>query len=318
MRVSWLRGLIRRRGNAAVLLAGLVLLCAAFCRKKRRVLLLLAAVLLALCWFGKGCRFGAPGLRVTFLDVGKGDAIVVETPSGKTLVVDTGGMVGDEDRGKRTIAPYLEKRGIKKIDALLLTHPHPDHISGTATLLERFAVGGLFDNGTGGSDKRVRQYRSLAEEKGVPYRVVTRGETLDLGRGVSLTAVSPPKNLPVRGVNNGSIVLRLQYGNTVFLLTGDAETDSEAEMLKSGQSLGCDVLKVAHHGSRASTSPGFVAAAHPRIAVISVSSNNRSGYPHREILDRLERSGARIYRTDRNGPIVCLTDGSRLRVETAR
>lgn len=258
-------------------------------------------------------------LRVTFLDVGKGDAAVIETPSGKVVIVDTGGKLANgADHGSRTIAPYLRSHGSKRISVLLLTHPHPDHISGATTLLQEFPVGVLLDNGIAADSPEVRRYRQAARERGVPMHIGARGTRISLGEGVTLRVLAPPRTTTAGRINNTSIVLRLEYGQTAFLLTGDAEADSEAEMIADGQNLACNLLKVGHHGSNASTSAALLAAAHPQIAVISVNAGNGAGYPHPELLDRLRAAGARVYRTDQNGSITCLSDGAHLRVETAR
>jgi len=280
------------------------------------------AILLAValpCAFRQHAREQqASALRVTFLDVGKGDAAVIETPSGKVIVVDTGGKLADgADHGSRTIAPFLRAHGRNKIGVLLLTHPHPDHIAGAATLLKEFPVSVLIDNGVDVELPEVQRYRQAARERDVPVHVGARGTSISIGEGIVLRMLAPPRSNKAFGrVNNSSIVLRLEYGKTAFLLTGDAEADSEAEMLASGQNVACNVLKVGHHGSNASTSEELLAAAHPQIAVISVNSGNRIGYPHPELLDRLHRAGARIYRTDKNGSVTCLSDGAQIRVET--
>ena len=261
----------------------------------------------------------AHGLRVTFLDVGKGDAAVVETPSGKIIVVDTGGKLRDgTDHGSRTIAPFLRAHGKERITFLLLTHPHPDHISGAVSLLHEFSVAGLIDNGLDSDIPEVQRYRQAARDRKVNYYVGARGTSIALGEGVILRILAPPRTTAAGRVNNSSIVMRLEYGKTAFLLTGDAETESEADMLASGQNVACNVLKVGHHGSRASTSAELLAAAHPQIAVISVNANNGAGYPHPELLDRLKTAGARVYRTDQKGNLTCLSDGKQIHIETER
>jgi competence protein ComEC len=262
----------------------------------------------------------APILRVTFLDVGKGDAAVIETPSGKVVVVDTGGKLGSGagDHGSRTIAPFLRAHGKERIAFLLLTHPHPDHISGAVSLLNAFPVAGLVDNGVAADSAEVRRYRQAAQDRNVRLFVGARGTTISLGDGVVLRLVAPPRATAAGRVNNSSIVVCLEYGKTAFLLTGDAEAESEGEMIAADQNLACNVLKVGHHGSNASTSAALLSAAHPQIAVISVNANNSAGYPHPELLDRLRAARARVYRTDQNGNVTCLSDGTRIRVETQR
>jgi competence protein ComEC len=317
---TWLRQLIKRRGALGILIAGCVLLPGALWRRRSgRTLLLAVPGLLACLLLFRSHGPHAEPLRVTFLDVGKGDAIVIETPRGTTLVVDTGGALRDgDDQARRTILPYLQSRGKREIVGLLLTHPHPDHVGGAATLIERLPVGMLLDNGVDSTLPEYRRYRDAARARNVKCYEMRRGTTLETSDGVCLRALAPPRTLAVGRVNNTSIVLRLEYGRTAFLLTGDAETESEAEMLQSGQPLACDVLKVGHHGSKQSSSAEFVAAVKPRIAVISVDANNRNGYPAPEVLERLERAGATIYRTDRHGTITCTSDGNQVRVQTAR
>jgi competence protein ComEC len=326
MNVTWLRRLVKRGGVAGVVIAGAILLARALAGRRHRWLLVTAGLLLL------GGLILLPGshrllsdalpsnpLRVTFLDVGKGDAIVIETTNGAAAVVDAGGTLrGGGDQAGRTIIPYLRSRGIRSIGALILTHPHPDHIGGAATLIEQFPIAFLLDNGVDSTLPEYRRYRDAARAHKVEYHQMRRGTAVTFGDGVRLTAIAPPRSLAQGRTNNTSIVLRLEYGNNVFLLTGDAEAESESEMLRSGQPLACDVLKVGHHGSKQSSSPEFVAAARPRIAIISVDANNRNGYPAPEVLERLKRAGAEIYRTDQHGAITCIADGKEIRVETAR
>src|SRR5579871_4551210 len=275
MNVTWLRRLVTRGGVPGVLIAGgVVLICMLVHRRDRALaallgLLLLVGIALKLNVGSHQIGMHRPQaipLRVTFLDVGKGDAVVIETPGGGTIVVDTGGTLRDgDDQANRAIIPYLQSRGVRHIGALLLTHPHPDHIGGAATLIERYPINFLLDNGVDSSLPEFRRYREAARERDVEYHQMRRGSRLETSDGVRLTAIAPPQSLTQGWINNSSIVLRLEYGRNVFLLTGDAETESEGEILRSGQPLVCDVLKVGHHGGKQSSSAEFVAAARPRI-----------------------------------------------------
>jgi competence protein ComEC len=259
-------------------------------------------------------------LRVTFLDVGQGDGVVIETPSGKTLVIDTGNLDADgaDDMGRRVIAPYLRQRGINRIGVLFLTHPDTDHIGGAATLLEQFPTDLLIDNGqfTRSDSPVAARVLQTASARRVPLRSARRGQELTTGDGVTIRVLAPTSAALFGPENDASIVLRIEYGQTVFLLTGDAGTTAETELLTSHQPLICDVLKAGHHGSRTSSIPAFLDAAHPRVAVFSAGRRNAHGHPAREVLERFAARNVKIYRTDQHGAITCRTDGITLRVET--
>ena len=261
-----------------------------------------------------------PELRVTFLDVGQGDAAVIETPGGRTVLMDTGGrdIEGDNDEGRRTVAPFLRSRGVNRIDAMLLSHPHADHIGGAATLLNRFTVNLVMDNGQDADKPLVSEILTTAQAHHALYKTARRGQVLELGDGVVLRVLAPTETETQGPVNNASLVVRLEYGQTSLLFTGDAETDEERDLLTNGDrnALACNALKVGHHGSDTSTTPDFLAAAHPALAVVSVGKRNLYGHPRREILDRLAAGGVKTFRTDQNGAVTLISDGVRFRAET--
>ena len=259
-------------------------------------------------------------LRVTFLDVGQGDAAVIETPGGSTLVVDTGRIneQSGSDEGQRVVTPYLKSRGVNRIDILLLSHPHADHIGGAASLLERFSVGLLLDNGQDSDYPLVAHYLQSAQASRVAYRTAQRGQVIALADGVILRILSPTPEERGGPVNDASLVLRVEYGKTAFLFTGDAEINEETDLLAARQPLAADVLKVGHHGSVTSSTPEFLAAVHPKTAVISVGKHNLYGHPRREILERLAAEGVQTFRTDRSGAVTCISDGVSVRVAAMR
>jgi competence protein ComEC len=262
-------------------------------------------------------------LRMTVLDVGKADCLVVESPGGRVLVVDAAGFTGrGDDRARTVVAPYLRRRGIRRIDPLVLTHPHPDHIAGAATLIEQFAVGQVYDNGTvrPEDDGLVRRYVEAAQAKGVPVSPVRAGQMLEWERCLLVTVLNPVENrrAPGQSVNDTSVVLRVAYGRTAFLLTGDARAPVEDRLRESGATLRADVLKVAHHGSVRATTAPFLDAVRPAYAAISVSASNRSGHPSPETLRRLEAAGATVWRTDRHGNVTFTTDGRRITASAER
>ena len=291
----------------------------------RLLLLFVASIGLLLGWhFWRGQGDGL--LHVSFLDVGQGDAAVIETPSGKVIMIDTGGagMDGSGDGGSQVVAPFLRQRGIERINDLILTHPHADHIGGAASLLRRFDVETLLDNGQPTASSVVTQYLEAASARHVPVHSARRGQRLDCGDGVTLDILAPTPDEAAQsadtngGANNASVVARLRYGRTVFLFMGDAEADEEAELTRSGLALDCDVLKAGHHGSRTSTTLPFLQAAHPASVVISVGAHNLYGHPGREVIARLQAGHMRIFRTDQSGAVLCASDGVAVRAGVMR
>ncbi|MCS6777427.1 MAG: DNA internalization-related competence protein ComEC/Rec2 [Chthonomonadaceae bacterium] len=283
----------------------------------------LVMVLLLVVTTGVFARRPSQELRVTFLDVGQGDAAVIETPCGKTLLIDAGNITadGEDDMGRLVVAPYLRWRGINRIDALILTHPDADHIGGAATLLQQFPTGLLMDNGqlTRSDSAPAASALQAARTHGTPLHPARRGQVWQTDDGVTMRILAPAgQDLSDSGLdsdNEASIVARLEYGQISFLFTGDAGEPAEQALAQSGLLQPCHVLKVGHHGSLSSSSEKFLSGIRPRVAVISVGRNNAYGHPRRQVLARLERAGARIYRTDRMGAITCRTDGTVLTIE---
>ena len=258
-------------------------------------------------------------LRVTFLDVGQGDAIVVELPEGRRLLLD-GGPGGERrlDVGERVVAPFLWNRATARLDVVAMSHSDPDHAGGLAAVFRRFRVREFWENGIWGAGSEELQ--ALVERSGAIRRSLRQGERIRLG-SVAVTALNPPAGAltgsprgPASDENNNSLVLRLEWGAASFLFTGDLEQEGEMALLAAGQPLRHLVLKVAHHGSRFSTTEEFLKAAQPLLAVILVGARNPFRHPAPETLDRLRRAGAHIYRTDRDGAILLETDGTTLTV----
>lgn len=279
----------------------------------------LVASLLFIATAGVFTRRPARELRVTFLDVGQGDAAVIETPAGRTLLIDAGNVTadGEDDMGRLVVAPYLRWRGVNRIDALILTHPDTDHIGGAATLLLQFPTGLLMDNGqlTRSDSTPAVNALQAARDRGTPLRSARRGQVWQTDDGVTVRILAPAEQDLSGSDNEASIVARLEYGQISFLFTGDAGEPSEQALARSGLLQPCHVLKVGHHGSLSSSSERFLSAVRPHVAVISVGQRNTHGHPRRQVLARLEQAGARVYRTDRMGAITCRTDGITLTVE---
>ena len=266
-------------------------------------------------------------LRITVLDVGQADAIVIQTPRGHALLVDAGGRLergpqgGDsiaERVGERIVVPFLLRHGIHAVDALLLSHPHGDHAGGAAPVLRHLRVGALADSGQNYGGHAYRDAIDTARAEGVAIVQPRAGMQWRTDDGVDLQFVGP--SLPfIQGgnaINSNSLAFVLTYGHFRMLFTGDAGSESEQRFLGEGVDLHADVLKVGHHGSAYGSSPSFVEAVHPRYAVISVGRHNLFGHPAPSTLDTLERSGARVYRTDQDGAVTILTDGSGVTVSS--
>ncbi len=265
---------------------------------------------------------GAPRglLRVTFLDVGQGDAAIVDLPDGEALIVDGGGLVGSPiDVGERVLAPELRVRRRTAALAAVLTHPHPDHFGGFVRGLDAVRLGALWDTGQGELEHVVGGYDqvlAMARARGLP---VLRPDRLCGPHAIAdvvIDVLAPcPGFSSDRGPNDNSFVIRFTFGSRAVLMVGDAELDEENTLLATASGrLRADVLKVGHHGSRTSSSARFLAAVAPSEAVISVGTRNRFGHPSSVTLATLTAVGARVWRTDRDGAVVVTTDGRRLDV----
>ena len=263
-------------------------------------------------------------LELTVLDVGQGDSLFLSFPQGKTMLVDGGGEIGTFhsggmrsglDLGEDVVSPYLWSRGMKRIDVVALTHAHEDHLGGLAAIFENFRVGELWV----GRDIRSAAYEQLiaqAKAHGAIIKHLKTGDTFSLD-GVSGAVLWPEEDGEERAAkNDDSLVMRLADGDESFLLAGDVERPSERAILAKPELLGVNFLKVAHHGSKTSTTDEFLSAAHPAFAAISVGKDNSFGHPSPEVTDRLQAAGVHVYRTDHDGAITASTDGSKLEIRT--
>jgi competence protein ComEC len=270
-------------------------------------LLLMVAALSAWPWLLPTERL----LRVTFLDVGQGDAALIELPDGPRLLVDGGpGGARRFDVGERVLAPFLWNRPLVRLDAVALSHWDVDHSGGLAAVLTRFRVGEFWESGRapGGAPDTVA---ALARAR-VPRRALEAGQRVRLGAAL-LTVLGPGPGPPL-AANDDSLVLRLDWRGLSLLLTGDLGARGEARLLERAEPLHAVALKVAHHGSRSSSAAALLDAVRPRLAVISVGARNPFRHPSPEVLARLQAAGARVYRTDRDGAVIVESDGRVVRV----
>jgi competence protein ComEC len=279
-------------------------------RRGARELLLVTVLALGgdVAWWARA-RFAPGVLRVTMLDVGQGDAAVAELPDGRVLVVDAGGFPGSEfDTGAAVVLPFLAARKIAGVDALVMSHAHPDHSGGLASLLWRRPRAFWWTGHPGAGLEWLRLAGAMAAS-GVPVRVMSSGVPTD-GMGEVL---HPPSGWLPPSLNDASLVLRLGLGDVAILLTGDAESAAEARMLAGGTTLDAAGIKVPHHGSRTSSTTPFLDAVAARIAVMSVGADNRYHLPSPEVEGRYRARGVCLLRTDHCGAVTLETDGVTLR-----
>ena len=231
---------------------------------------------------------GSSGFTIDFIDVGQGDATLVTAITGETLLVDGG-------RSKNRLRDRLESMGIQDLDAIALTHPDADHVAGFVEVLEMFPVERVYLNGGESDSQTFGNFMASVEAEGATVATVSRGDTISLG-GLTLSVVHPGE---LSGDSNeDSLVLLLDCSDVEVLLTGDAETPSEEDMLAAGVLFDIDVLKIGHHGSRTSSSQPFLDALLPEAGVISAGMENSYGHPHEDVMARLAATGMRILETD--------------------
>lgn len=247
-------------------------------------------------------------LKIWFVDVKQGDGIILRTPGGKWAVIDA------NKHGAKAMIPLLKKLGCQSIDHMLMSHPHSDHIGDLAEILEEFPVKNFYDPGFPHTTATYKKLLLAVEKNGSDYHVPKPGDKLSWDGGLAVTVLNSGGS-ERGGANNGSLVVKIQFGSTAALFTGDAEKEAEHEMLAKFQSiLNVDLLKVGHHGSKTSTSAEFLAAASPKDAVISCGIPNSYGHPSPGTIARLEKSGIRVHRTDELGTILAISDGRSFKV----
>jgi competence protein ComEC len=251
-------------------------------------------------------------LKVHFLDVGQADCILIQGPTGENMLIDAGNN-DDAD----TIISYLYTHGVKRIDVLVGTHPHEDHIGSLDTIIDTFEIGKIYMPKVTHPTKSFEGVLASIQNKGLKITAAVGGTAINFSLN-TIVEILAPNSPEYDDLNNYSAVIKLTYGKTSFLFTGDAEDVSENEMLAGGYDLKADILKVGHHGSNSSTTEAFVTAVKPSYAVISVGRGNDYGHPHEELLSRLSEAGIKVYRTDESGTMVFTADGDNIEVKTER
>ncbi len=248
------------------------------------------------------------GLQVHFLDVGQADCTLIQV-DGKTILIDAGNA-GDD----AIIIPYLEAQGVTRIDHLIATHAHADHIGAMTEVVTHFDIGNFYMSKAPANTKTYENLLDAVAEKGLKIKSPSPGSKYPVGKGV-LTFLSPGKSY--EDLNNNSLVCKLVYGNQSLLFTGDMEDLAEQDLLAAGYNPQALVLKVAHHGSDSSSTQQFLNAVKPAYAIVSVGKDNSYGHPSATVLTRLQQLGATIYRTDQQGTVLLRSDGNTLTFSTS-
>jgi competence protein ComEC len=319
----------------SVFVAGLVYLAMfailKIVQKFGRRIALLTCGLLLISFFLLSAFSGQSELVIRFLDVGQGDAILLQTPSGKNILVDA----GDKGMGRSVVVPVLRNFGINRLDLVILTHPHADHFGGMDEVIEGIQVDAFGESPLGVHDGEVSrgardgpqpnssqsyQYLlNLVAARHIRHLFFKSGDHFSCGEINFYILGPPPEGIQSESsLNDNSIVMKIVYGKYAFLLTGDAEKSAEQYLLSLPLNLHSQILKVGHHGSRTASSPEFLAAVRPKIAVISCGRRNKFRHPHKITLNNLAGAGMRVLRTDVHGAIVLATDGERVSVKTMR
>jgi beta-lactamase superfamily II metal-dependent hydrolase len=274
------------------------------------------AILLATALSPASPARAAGTLRIDFIDVGQGDAALITSPTGKTVLVD-----GGPSHAARALNTFLDAETDRPLDLILLSHRHEDHLGGLAAAVHHRGARLFLDAPIPHPGPAYTALMHELDDRQVLVRQATRGRRIDLGGGAVLTLLGPP-DPPITGsrsdVNANSVVARLSYRKFAVLFTGDAESPTEQWLLAAGAPVQATVLKVAHHGSRYASRVGFLRQVGAQVAVVSVGARNEYHHPAPETLEHLARSGAHVYRTDVDGTVTLETDGATLRLHTTR
>ncbi|MDI6821473.1 MAG: DNA internalization-related competence protein ComEC/Rec2 [Actinomycetota bacterium] len=289
-----------------------------------RLLIVVLVLMVGVIWWQVGKSAPPKDFTVTFFDVGQGDAALIRMQSGENILIDG----GEAPSGMRR---SLAARGIRKIDLLVLSHPHADHLGGLTEVIEGFEVGMVLDGGQPHTSHLYKEFLTTINQRGIRYRLARMGQEFEIGskeRKLKILILHPRPQF-VTGtnsdLNNNSVVLKLIYGDFSLLFPGDIEREGQSLLLDCGdtspsgkRALRCTILKVPHHGSANGGDFKFLKEVSPQVAVISVGEGNPFGHPARSTLAKLKSLGAKIYRTDRDGDVTISTDGKNFRVITEK
>lgn len=249
-------------------------------------------------------------LKIHYIDVGQADCILIQN-NGSNMLIDA----GNREDGK-SVVYYLKKQGVKKLDYIIGTHPHEDHIGGMSAVLKAFSTKKLIMPRVTSNTKTFMDLLLLVKSKNMKITTPIVGNSFKVGDAVC--TIMAPNGGDYEDLNNYSVVIRMTFGSNAFMFEGDAEAISEKEILTKGLNVRADVLKLGHHGSSSSSTEAYLDKVKPEYAIISCGKNNDYGHPHKETLDKLIERNIKYYRTDINGSIVCTSDGKNISFTTTR
>lgn len=247
-------------------------------------------------------------LTFWMLDIGQGDALFIETPDHYQILID-GGPNANVVQKLGEIMPFWDRT----IDLVVLSHPHVDHVSGLIEILKRYEVAAILESNAAYETNEHELWQRARSEEGALFYSAEQGMRVEAGRYASISVLHPfsrADNRRFKNVHDANVVLMLDYGDTEFLLMGDAEDETEHALIERGLLQDIEVLKVGHHGSRTSTSPAFLSVIQPEIAAVSAGEKNRYGHPAKDVIERLQAFGVEILRTDLSGSIRLQSDGA--------
>lgn len=249
-------------------------------------------------------------LKITILDVGQGDAALIQTPNGKSVLIDAGVWSPGFDSGESIILPHLKGAGIHELDAVILSHPHADHIGGILSLIEGIPIKTIYNSGYKYESNLYKNYLELAQRKGITVKSVKAGDHLEIDPAVLFLVLGPDGKVYNQDPNQHSVVVNIIYGESEFLFTGDAGELQEFRLIEQyGDLLDTDFLKIGHHGSRTSSEVEFLNEITPEISVVSLAERNRFKHPHAEAIQRIQATGTELYYTSRDKALIFNSDG---------
>jgi len=274
--------------------------------KKYQVIIIICLFITAIIvWIFVFAQENKGLLEIVFFDVGQGDAEFIETPSKQQILIDGGpDMSVLEKLGKAM--PFYDRY----IDLVILTHPEQDHMNGLIEVIKRYNIGAIITSGVIRDTQEYKEWINIIKQRNIPVYAVKAGEVLDLGDNVKMEILYPLESFYTKELsdtNKTSVVAKLVYGNFETLFTGDIEKSSETELVNSGEDISADIIKIAHHGSKTSTTEAFLNAVNAFLAVIEVGKDNSYGHPHQEVLDRLKN--LEILQTAQKGDIKIISNG---------